>query len=109
MKIASRIFILLEAICNIFIAAIVALIGSIIFAKLDPTQLSWIKIFALLVVIVAIITIIIEFVVLFVALNKIKNAKSKKQLIAIGIITILTCSVLGGIFTLCIPEKSLQQ
>jgi hypothetical protein len=42
-----------------------------------------------------------------IALKRISNAVSKGQLIAIGIFTILFCSIPGGILMLCIPEDQL--
>ena len=46
-------------------------------------------------------------VVGIIALTKIKKATRKEDLIAIGVVTIIFCNALGGIFMLNIDEKSL--
>ncbi len=52
---------------------------------------------------------IIPLIVGILALSKINSATSKNDLTATGIFTILFCSVLGGIFMLCIPEEELAK
>lgn len=47
---------------------------------------------------------IFPLVVGILALNKINNAKSKEDLTAMAVLTILFCSFLGGILMLCIPD-----
>jgi len=39
------------------------------------------------------------------ALKKMKNAQSKDETIAMGVLNIIFCSPLGGIFMLCIPAS----
>ena len=41
----------------------------------------------------------------FLALNKLKTAKSKDELIVWGVLTLLFCSLIGGILMLCLTEK----
>ena len=41
------------------------------------------------------------------SLKRISEAKMKKDLVLFGILTIIFCDVLGGIFMLCIKEKDL--
>ena len=42
------------------------------------------------------------------ALSKIETAKTRNELIPAGIVTILFCSFLGGIFMLCIDDSDLS-
>ncbi len=39
------------------------------------------------------------------SLKKMKNAQSKSETITMGVLNIIFCSPLGGIFMLCIPES----
>lgn len=41
----------------------------------------------------------------FIALNKLKNAKSKDELTVVAILTLLFCNLIGGILMLCIPAE----
>lgn len=41
------------------------------------------------------------------ACNKMDTAKHKTELTALGVVTLLFCSLLGGIFMLCIPDQEL--
>ena len=50
---------------------------------------------------------IIPLVVGIIALNKIKTAKTKNDLVAMGVVTLIFCSLLGGIFMLCISDQDL--
>lgn len=43
------------------------------------------------------------------SLGKINTATKKSELVGLGICTLIFCSVLGGIFMLCIPEEQLNQ
>ena len=43
------------------------------------------------------------------SLGKINTATQKSELVGLGICTLIFCSVLGGIFMLCIPEEQLNQ
>ena len=43
------------------------------------------------------------------SLGKINSATQKSELIGLGICTLIFCSVLGGIFMLCIPEEQLNK
>ena len=52
---------------------------------------------------------IVPLVVGIIALNKLNSAKSKDDLVAMGIITIFFCSLLGGIFMLLITDDELQR
>ncbi len=52
---------------------------------------------------------IFPLVVGIIALNKLNSAKSKDDLVAMGIITIFFCSLLGGIFMLLITDDELQR
>ena len=42
------------------------------------------------------------------SLSKINSATQKSELVGLGVCTLLFCSLLGGIFMLCIPESELQ-
>ena len=52
---------------------------------------------------------IIPIIVGSIALNKLKTAQSKNELTGIGICTIFFCSLLGGIFMLCISDEELAK
>ena len=41
----------------------------------------------------------------FIALNKMKNAKSKSELTVPAILVILFCNIIGGVLMLCIPDS----
>ena len=43
------------------------------------------------------------------SLGKINTATQKSELVGLGICTLIFCSVLGGIFMLCITEEQLNQ
>ena len=43
------------------------------------------------------------------SLGKINTATQKSELVGLGICTLIFCSVLGGIFMLCIPEEQLNK
>lgn len=42
------------------------------------------------------------------SLSKINSATEKSQLVGLGVCTLLFCSILGGIFMLCIPDSELS-
>lgn len=42
------------------------------------------------------------------SISKINSATEKSELVGLGVCTLLFCSLLGGIFMLCIPESELQ-
>lgn len=42
------------------------------------------------------------------SISKIDSATEKSELVGLGVCTLLFCSLLGGIFMLCIPESELQ-
>lgn len=107
MKVAARIFILLGTLSKLS-SGIALLFFGTLSSGLFTSMMGESNIISVLLVVVPIVIILIDLVILFVSFNRIKNAKSKKELILIGIIILLTCSVLGGIFTLCIPEESLN-
>jgi len=46
-------------------------------------------------------------VIAYIAINKINNATHKSELTTMGVITLLFCSFLGGIFMLCIGDGDL--
>jgi ABC-type Mn2+/Zn2+ transport system permease subunit len=63
------------------------------------------KIYMLFVIFTAIATVVGAEVVGGIALKKLATATAKNQLIAMGVLTIIFCSKLGGIFMLCIPQS----
>lgn len=64
------------------------------------------KILTIVGIIVGLPTIISPIIGL-IALNKMKNAKSKSDLTVIAILNLLFCSLLGGVFMLLINENDL--
>lgn len=64
------------------------------------------KILTIVGIIVGLPTIISPIIGL-IALNKMKNAKSKSDLTVIAILNLLFCSLLGGVFMLLIGENDL--
>ena len=50
---------------------------------------------------------IVPIIVGAIALHKLEKATSKNDLIVIGVLTILFCSVIGGILMLCMSEDEL--
>ena len=48
---------------------------------------------------------IFPLIVGFIALKKLKNAKSKSELTVIAIVTLLFCNTIGGVLLLCLPES----
>jgi hypothetical protein len=48
---------------------------------------------------------IFPLIVGFIALKKLKTAKSKSELTVIAIVTLLLCNTIGGILMLCLPES----
>lgn len=107
MKVAARIFILLGTLSKLS-SGIALLFFGTLGSGLFTSMMGESNIISVLLVVVPIVIILFDLIILFVSFSKIKNAKSKKELIPIGIIVLLICSVLGGIFTLCIPEESLN-
>lgn len=51
---------------------------------------------------------VIPLIVGFVALSKLGTARCKNDLTAIAVLTLLFCSLLGGIFMLCISDEELK-
>lgn len=47
---------------------------------------------------------IVPLIIGVIALNKLENVQNKDKLTGIAICTLLFCSLLGGIFMLCIPD-----
>lgn len=47
---------------------------------------------------------IVPIIIGVIALNKLENVQNKDELTGIAICTLLFCSLLGGIFMLCIPD-----
>lgn len=47
---------------------------------------------------------IVPLIIGVIALNKLENVQNKDELTGIAICTLLFCSLLGGIFMLCIPD-----
>src|SRR5574344_1898125 len=121
MKIASRIFIILSMVCAalslVFVFAFLSTWGEAAFNSAMSsaqnsagTQLSQENIdqayflYERMVLIIFAVCVAVCEIVGGIALKRISNAVSKGQLIAIGIFTILFCSIPGGILMLCIPE-----
>lgn len=48
---------------------------------------------------------IVPLIVGFIALKKLKNAKSKSELTGIAIVTLLFCNLIGGVLMLCLPDS----
>lgn len=48
---------------------------------------------------------IVPVIVGAIALNKMKKATSRDELTGIGIVTLLFCNILGGIFLLCTKDE----
>ncbi len=44
-----------------------------------------------------------------IALKRLETAKTKNDLVGIGVVTLLFCSFIGGILMLCIDENDLNQ
>lgn len=53
--------------------------------------------------------VIIPLIVGILALNRLKTASTKDDLIGVGICTLLFCSVIGGILLLCMTDNDLQK
>jgi hypothetical protein len=112
MKIASKVFIII-AMCAV---PFFVLIGFIEFTAIESMialeygayeSAAVLMAGLVLLVISGLCSIAATEVVGGVALKKLSVAKTKNDLIAIGICTIIFCSLLGGIFMLCIPETEL--
>ena len=52
---------------------------------------------------------IFPLVVGILALGKLNTAKKKDDLVVMGVITILFCSLLGGVFMLLVTDEELQK
>jgi D-alanyl-lipoteichoic acid acyltransferase DltB (MBOAT superfamily) len=111
MKIASKVFIIISM-CMAPLSALYLFFESSIIGKVFDnanvayTQSSLAVIVATL-IILAIVSLIVVEVVGGIALKKLSVAKTKSELLPIGICTIIFCSLLGGIFMLCIPGTDL--
>ena len=51
---------------------------------------------------------IVPLIVGGIALSKLNKANSRSELTAIAVVTLLFCSLLGGIFMLCLKDEDLQ-
>lgn len=52
---------------------------------------------------------IVPLIVGVIALKKLKRAQNKDELVTIGVLTLIFCSMVGGILMLCIPEEDLNR
>lgn len=50
---------------------------------------------------------IIPLIVGFIALNKMKKATKKDELVVIAILNLLFCNIIGGILMLCLKDEDL--
>ena len=51
---------------------------------------------------------IFPLVVGFIALKKLKTAKSKQELTGIAVVTLIFCNLIGGILMLCLSDKDFE-
>lgn len=94
MKTASKVFIII----SIVIGSIYALVGFVFL--FNPLSAAY--------GVVSIIFCAVLLIVGFNALGKLEDARSHEDLIAIGILTIIFCSFLGGLFMLLIKDEELN-
>lgn len=52
---------------------------------------------------------IIPLIVGFIALKKLKTATSKQELTGIAVVTLIFCSLIGGILMLCLNDKDFAE
>lgn len=107
MKIASKVFIWISII-GASIAALVFFITGMIPLVKEVFVDSYIPIYILCRVFLPTVLSIVPIIVGIIALKKIKKATSKNQLTAIAIVSIILCSLLGGIFMLFIKDEELK-
>lgn len=95
MKTASKVFIII----SIVFGSIYALVGFIMLFDSTIAPLG----------VTPIIFSAVLLIVGFNALNKLEEARSHEDLVAIGILTMIFCSFLGGLFMLLIKEEELSK
>lgn len=94
MKAAAKVFIILS-LCLTVCAFIISFVWSVITFGLS--------------VLIILVLGLPGFITGCVAINKLNYAIKKDQLIGVGICTLLFCSLLGGIFVLCVSDESLEE
>ncbi len=106
MKTASKVFIVLSVISSILlIFAGVFYLGSGFLNSGADVNNALLLGMGIGYAIVGVFRLIIDII----GLNKLKRACDKSQLIGIGICVLIFCTLLGGVFMLCINNSELQK
>jgi hypothetical protein len=99
MKIASKVFIIISMVV-LPLYHFYSLVNGLYGVSSDSV------LYPAMVVISILMTLMVE-IIGAIGLHKLKFARSKRELAAIGVLTIIFCSPVGGILMLCIPENDL--
>lgn len=117
MKTASKVFIVLSiasaAISVVVMLLLAIFVDRIFAASIDPSEVDPINYDALVntmrtLYIIGIFSSFVPIIVGGIALRKLSVAQSHDDLVAIGIITLILCSLIGGILMLCIKDEDLN-
>lgn len=103
MKKASKIFLIISIVC----AGIGLLVGGyFLFHSLVAYKIFDVNMLTdLLIGIISIIGCLVPLIIGIKSLNELENAEKRADLITIGIITLLFCSFLGGLFMLLMQDS----
>lgn len=111
MKTASKVFIII-AMCRAPLLILLSLVNlatfEAMFASRNPGFAFDFVAFSSLVIVFSFISLAVVETIGGLALHKLSVATSKDQLLVMGIITLIFCSLLGGIFMLCISDNDLK-
>ena len=102
MKKASKIFIII----SIVLAVIGILVGCfIVYKSLMPSNLLKFDVVDLFIGIATIVACLVPLIIGFKSLSLLEDAQKRDDLIVIGIITLIFCSFLGGLFMLLMQDS----
>ncbi|MFA6862119.1 MAG: hypothetical protein WCR56_07115 [Bacilli bacterium] len=108
MKTAAKIFVILGMVGGVIIFALYLILGIIGLSQGTNVELSGMAFSGAVVCGLSVIG-LIPFIVGFFSLKKLKTATSHDGLVGMGVVTLLFCSLVGGILMLCIPDSDLKK
>lgn len=108
MKTAAKIFVILGMVGGVIVFALYLILGIIGITSGNGVELTGMVYSGAVVCGVPVIGLIPSIVGLF-SLKKLKTATSHDQLVGMGVVTLIFCSLVGGILMLCVQDSDLKK
>jgi heme/copper-type cytochrome/quinol oxidase subunit 3 len=108
MKTAAKVFVILSIVCFAILFACYLILGVISLSTGEAQVISGVSYAGGVLIGVSFIY-LIPIIVGSIALKKLKTATSHSRLVGMGVVTLLFCSLVGGILMLCIQDSDLSK